>query len=169
MKIREANKEDINSILWLVNRAYRSNHGWTNESDLVSGDRVELAEITDYLENPKSHLFVLALKEQVEACICVEELKGKAYIGFFAVNPKMQGQGVGKELLTFAENFAYKSLQLTHFKMAVLADRGELIDFYLRRGYQKTEQRIAYPKDLNVGTPKREDLMVIYLEKEWSN
>ena len=50
--------------------------------------------------------------------------------------------------------------------MAVLAERDELIDFYVRRGYQKTEQTIAYPKDLNVGTPKREDLMVIYLEKE---
>ena len=169
LKIREAHKEDINSILLLVNRAYRSNHGWTNESSLVSGDRVEISEIIDYLENPKSHLFVLTLKEQVEACICIEELKGKAYIGFFAVNPNLQGQGIGKKLLTFSEDFAYKSLNLTHFKMAVLADRGELIDFYLRRGYQKTEQRKAYPKDLNVGTPKRENLTVIYLEKEWSN
>ena len=164
-KIREAQKGDINSILLLVNRAYRSNHGWTNESNLIKGDRVQLLEIINYLENPKSHLFVLILKDKIEACICVEELNFKAYIGFFSVNPNLQGKGIGKKLLIFAENFSYKSLKLTHFKMAVLAERKELIDFYLRRGYQKTELITAYPKDLNVGIPKRDDLMIIYLEK----
>ena len=164
--IREANKEDIDAILLLVNRAYQSNDGWTNESNLVSGDRVEISEIIDYLETSKSYLFVLSLKNRVEACICVEELNDEAYIGFFAVNPNLQGQGIGKKFLAFAENFAYKSLKLRHFKMAVLSDRDELIDFYLRRGYQQTKQTTTYPKEANVGTPKREDLMVIYLEKE---
>jgi len=165
MQFREATLDDTKEIVELINIAYRGEDGWSTENSLVSGDRTTENEVISYLYNPKSHLFVLA-NSLVKAVICVEEQEEVAYIGFFSVHPSLQGQGIGKRVLTFAEDFAYKSLNFTHFKMAVLADRGELINFYLRRGYQKTEQTIAYPKDLNVGTPKREDLTVIYLEKK---
>ena len=63
-----------------------------------------------------------------------------------------------------AENFAINTLCISHFTISVLADRVKLIEFYERRGYIRTNLIKEYPKDLNVGTPKKE-LKVIHLEK----
>ena len=163
MQFREATIEDIDEIVTLVNIAYRGEKGWTTENALVSGDRTTADEVLGYLSNSKSHLFVLE-KNSVRAVICVEEQEKKAYIGFFAVHPSLQGKGVGKELLQKAENFAINTLDINYFRMSVLADRVELIDFYCRRGYVCTNTLEDYPNHLNVGTPKRE-LNVVSLVK----
>jgi ribosomal protein S18 acetylase RimI-like enzyme len=162
MIFRKATNADIDNIIKLVNRAYRSSEGWTNESSLVSGNRTTKDEVLSYIEN--AHLFVLE-KEKIQAVICIEEQNSKAYIGFLAVDTKLQNQGIGKLMLQKAEEYALKTLGLSSFVMAVVADREELIEFYLRCGYKKTAKIIDYPTNLNVGTPKK-DLQVIYLKKE---
>ena len=167
MQFREATIEDIDEIVTLVNVAYRGEKGWTTENALVDGDRTTSAEVLGYITNPKSHLFVMA-GNSIKSIICVEEQEKKAYIGFFAVHPSLQGEGIGKELLQKAENFAINTLGINHFTMSVLADRVELIEFYERRGYIRTNLIEEYPKDLNVGTPKKE-LKVIHLEKVLKN
>jgi len=162
MIFRKATNADIDNIIELVNRSYRSSEGWTNESSLVSGNRTTKDEVLGYIEN--AHLFVLE-KEKIQAVICIEEQEKNAYIGFLAVDTKLQNQGIGKVMLQNAEEYALQTLGLSSFVMAVVADREELIEFYLRRGYKKTAKIINYPTNLNVGTPKK-DLQVIYLKKE---
>jgi len=162
MIFRKATNADIDNIIELVNRAYRSSKSWTNESSLVSGNRTTKDEVLGYIEN--AHLFVLE-KEKIQAIICIEEQEKNAYIGFLAVDTKLQNQGIGKVMLQNAEEYALQTLGLSSFVMAVVADREELIEFYLRRGYKKTAKIINYPTNLNVGTPKK-DLQVIYLKKE---
>ena len=163
MQFREATINDIDKIVALVNVAYRGEKGWTTENALVDGDRTTSAEVLGYITNPKSHLFILA-NASIEAVICVEEQNGSAYIGFFAVNPRLQGEGVGKKLLQKAEEFATKQLNIKHLLMSVLADRVELIEFYERRGYIRTKKIEDYPIHLNVGIPKHE-LYVVTLAK----
>ena len=163
MQFREATIKDIDEIVALVNVAYRGEKGWTTENALVSGDRTTVNEVLEYLSNPKSYLFVL-VGNSIKGVICVEEQEKKAYIGFFAVHPLLQGKGVGKELLQKAEKFAINTLGINHFIMSVLADRSELIDFYCRRGYVCTNKLEDYPIHLNVGTPKCE-LNVVSLVK----
>jgi len=162
MIFRKAINADIDNIIELVNKAYRSGEGWTNEASLVSGNRTSKDEVLGYIEN--AHLFVLE-KSEILAVICVEEQDKSAYIGFLAVDTKLQNQGIGRLMLQNAEEYALKTLGLSSFVMAVVADREELIEFYLRRGYKKTAKIINYPTNLNVGTPKK-DLQVIYLAKE---
>jgi len=149
MRFRKAILSDINEILTLVNQAYRGAKGWTDESSFVSGDRVAESEVIAYISNLESYLFVLERNNKIEATICVEEKNKKAYIGFFAVNPSLQGQGIGKKMLNYVEKFALK----------------ELIEFYFRRGYILSDKVIDYPKNLKVGKPIIKDLKVIFLEK----
>lgn len=165
MRFRKAILSDINEILTLVNQAYRGAKGWTDESSFVSGDRVAESEVIAYISNLESYLFVLERNNKIEATICVEEKNKKAYIGFFAVNPSLQGQGIGKKMLNYVEKFALKELNLNHFIMAVLQTRKELIEFYFRRGYILSDKVIDYPKNLKVGKPIIKDLKVIFLEK----
>ena len=163
MQFRKATLKDTKEIVELVNIAYRGEKGWTTENALVLGDRTTANEVLGYISDPKSHLFVL-IDKTVKAVICVEAQEEKAYIGFFAVHPSLQGKGIGKELLQKAENFAIETLGTRHFVMSVLADRVELIDFYCRRGYICTDKIENYPTNLNVGVPKRK-LKVVSLVK----
>ena len=96
MIFREACSEDINPIVELVNKAYRSGEGWTNEASLVSGNRTSKDEVLSYINN--AHLFVLE-KEEIISVICIEEHDTNAYIGFLAVNTKFQNQGIGRLML----------------------------------------------------------------------
>ena len=168
MKFRKAVTSDINEILSLVNQAYRGAKGWTNESSFVSGDRVEESEVLTYISNLESYLFVLEINNKIEATICVEKREKKAYISFFAVNPNLQAQGIGKQMITNVENFSMNKLNVSQFVIAVLQKRTELIEFYYRRGYIMTDKVIAYPQELNVGKPMIKNLKVIYLEKKYT-
>jgi hypothetical protein len=51
--------------------------------------------------------------------------------------------------------------------MTVIVQREELIQYYERRGYCRTEQREPFPYgDPRFGLPKRPDLEFIVLEKQ---
>ena len=163
MQFRKATFEEVKEIVELINIAYRGEQGWTTENALVSGERTTANEVIGYISNPKSHLFIL-FDNAIKAVICVEEQEERAYIGFFAVHPLLQCQGIGKILLQKVEEFAIKTLDIKYLVMSVLSERAELIDFYIRRGYIRTNIIKDYPMNLNVGTPKRE-LTVVNLVK----
>lgn len=160
-----AQREDIEEINQLVNLSYRGYDGWTRETEIVSGERSTLDEVSAYISDPDAHLLVVKENNQIIACICVEQKKENAYIGYFAVNPKYQGRGLGKLVLSKAEAFAKNVLKVTKFIMVVVSQREELIAFYERRGYKKTGEISKYPVHLNVGIPAVAGLTIEYLEK----
>lgn len=93
----------------------------------------------------------------------------KAYIGMFAVQPDLQGQGVGDTILNAAETFATRHFgSETHpcrLTMSILNHRPELLAYYQRRGYQLTGKSDPFPVDGNNGEPLRDDLRLLELEK----
>ena len=98
----------------------------------------------------------------------------KAYIGMFAVNPELQGQGVGHQILQAAETFATRHLQSgikptqtkpARLTMSILSHRPELLAYYQRRGYELNGRKMPFPNDGNNGEPKRQDLELLELEK----
>jgi len=83
----------------------------------------------------------------------------------FAVNPALQGCGIGKALLQAAEFAAQKTWSVNRFVMVVISCRHELIAFYERRGYRRTGINKAFPLKPSVWTPKVSDLALVILEK----
>jgi len=160
-----AKTEQIENICDLVNLAYRGESGWTKETNLVGGDRTNANEIQGYLSNPNAHLLVAVVNGEIVSCVCIEKDGDRAYIGFFAVHPKLQGDGVGKEILHQAESYASTKLNAKKYIMVVVSQRTELIAYYERRGYIRTGDIHEYPTHLNVGVPLEDDLTIEYLEK----
>jgi ribosomal protein S18 acetylase RimI-like enzyme len=165
MPLEQAKKHQVNEICDLVNLAYRGEQGWTTEAQLVQGNRCMPNEVISYLSNPNTHLLVLIKDKQVQACICIEQKEDCAYIGFFAVHPNSQGQGVGKEVLLQAEQFALVHLNVTKAVMVVISQRIELIEYYESRGYCRVGKIQDYPVDLQVGVPFKAGMTIEYLEK----
>lgn len=161
----KADETYIEAISSLVNLSYRGQKGWTKETEIVSGARSTIEEAKDYLLNPCAHLLIVRDGNAVIACICVEIKESSGYIGYFAVHPEYQGQGLGKIVLAKAEEFAKDILKVSKYIMVVVSQRTELIKYYERRGYERTGKVLDYPSHLNVGTPLRNDLTIEYLEK----
>ncbi|MCF6217639.1 MAG: GNAT family N-acetyltransferase [Gammaproteobacteria bacterium] len=165
-RLEAASLAQTERICQLINLAYRGKRGWTKETHLVDGDRSNYNEIREYISNPNTHLLVAVEKREIISCICIERDGESAHIGFFAVDPKLQGCGLGKEILQQAECYASINLNAKKFVMTVVSQRTELITYYERRGYIRTGRVEKYPLHLNVGTPLKKGLTVERMEKK---
>ncbi|MEN8219223.1 MAG: GNAT family N-acetyltransferase [Pseudomonadota bacterium] len=163
--LEEARQDYIEYICDLVNLAYRGENGWTKETDLIGGDRASTKEVEEYMSAPNAHLLVAIENGEILSCICIEKKESSAYIGLFAVHPRLQGKGVGKEILSQAEGYASTKLKVRKYVMVVVSQRKELISYYERRGYVRTGNIQEYPTHLNVGIPLDSGLTIEYLEK----
>lgn len=174
---RRAQVGDIPAILTLVTAAYRgddSRQGWTTEAELIDGHRVT-AEVLqddimqgDRLRHDSTVLLADADDELVGCAHIAHDGDGTGYFGMFAVRPDEQGAGYGKAILAEAERRAVTDWQITAMHMTVINLRQELIAFYQRRGYRLTGQFKEFPYgDDRFGTPKRDDLRLEVLEKQF--
>ncbi|PCH49315.1 MAG: GNAT family N-acetyltransferase, partial [Flavobacteriaceae bacterium] len=127
MNLNLAEIEQAEEICKLVNIAYRGDIGWTKETDIVEGARTTLLEIKSAIQKRNSHLLVATQGNEIISCVCLEKEGSQVYIGLFSVHPKLQGKGVGKNILLHAEEYAFFDLRATKLIMVVVSQRIELI------------------------------------------
>lgn len=165
--ISRATPADIAALNALVNSAYRgdsSRVGWTTEADLLDGQRIDEAMLAEIFHDPDSVLLKYALGEEIVGCVHVKFEADKLYLGMLTVSPVLQSKGIGKALLHAAEHEAI-SAGCTTIYMTVIADRKELIAWYVRHGYTNTGQTKPFPAgDERFGIP-RKPLEFVVLEK----
>jgi ribosomal protein S18 acetylase RimI-like enzyme len=168
--MRHAVPTDVPAIVALVESAYRgdvSRGGWTTEADFLDGQRVDVAGVTNIIVKPES---IVLLAERADgallACCHIEKQGGACYFGMFSVRPGLQGSGIGRWMLTQAEEFARSEWKSVKMEMTVISIRDELIAWYERRGYRRTHVFKPFPYgDERFGIPKRDDLRFELMEK----
>ena len=168
MKLATATPADAARLARHVNAAYRgetARQGWTTESDLLDGQRIDEAGVAEMLATPDASM-LLALDEAGELLgSFYAQLKGPVvYLGMLAVTPSQQTQGVGRFLLEAAESYG-RQHGCTLSQMTVISVRAELIAYYERRGYHLTGATETFPTDPRYGIPKQ-PLVLLVLEKE---
>lgn len=161
---------DAEAIAQLVNRAYRpaagAERGWTHETALVEGNRINLNSVKSALH--KTAVLVAVYDSKIVGCVQIELLGRTAHIGMLAVDPSLQAAGVGKLLLAEAEVYSVSSLQAAEAILIVIAARKELIEFYLRRGYSKSDEQRQYPLEAGVGVPSKMAMNLTVLKKDFN-
>lgn len=165
---RCARISDSTTIAALVNAAYRgesSRQGWTTEADLLEGLRTTPADVQHLIDSEHSVILVCMRGDELIASVCLEKKADAAFVGMFVVNPAMQRLGIGKQLLTYAENYAAHHWSVPKLCMHVITLRHELIDFYLRRGYRRTGMVKDFPLNPEMWQPKITGLQFELLEK----
>jgi GNAT superfamily N-acetyltransferase len=166
--IRTAIASDAHAVARLVNSAYRpviGAGGWTHESDLVAGDRTSPEQVTALIRKPNTVLLIGLVRNEIAASALIEQAGRISLIGMLAVQPVQQATGIGKRILAEAEHYAITHFGAEMLRMNVLSTRSELLAFYVRRGYCRTGVLLDYPNNTDVGTPKRDDLKIVVLEK----
>jgi ribosomal protein S18 acetylase RimI-like enzyme len=169
MHLETATADDLPALHALVESAYRgesARRGWSHEADLLDGQRTDLESLAAMLADPAQHLLVLRDNDLIRACVAVTD-KGDelAYLGMLTVDPERQAAGLGKLILTAAEDHA-AAFGAARIEMTVIEQRGELIAWYERRGYALTGERRPFPHgDPRFGVARRDDLEFVVLEK----
>lgn len=168
LNLRIACKNDMEEIVDLVNRAYRPKEdeaGWTHESDLLTGPRISVSQLRS-LFCEKSVILLLCDGSKIAACVHVQSESSNAYIGMLATDPMRQANGIGKQILEHAEQYAIETFGSSQLKISVLSSRPELLAFYERRGYALTGEREEFPISAGVGQPLIEGIQVLSLTKK---
>lgn len=148
MLFQHATTNDIPAITSLINRSYRgdsSRAGWTTEADLLSGARIDETGMLQLINDPDSLILIARSSETILATLHVHREADSVHFGLFAVEPTMQGSGIGKELLAYAESESIKQWGVSTVIMEVITHRSELIKYYERRGYVRTGKMIPFP------------------------
>jgi len=155
----------------LINAAYRGHNdvaGWTHEQGLLAGTRADIAMIEGLLLDGKTT--ILAMRRETDGkllgCISVAPMdEATNYISLLAIAPEQQDRGHGRVLLASAETYA-RERGAVAARMTVIRQREALIAWYERRGYRRTGDIMPFPyEDASVGTPLRDDLELVVLEK----
>jgi len=166
--ITKATVADAPELDRLVNSAYRgdsSRQGWTTEADLLDGTRTDAAAIKEMMETPGVTILKYVESGEILACVELKKEGHQLYLGMLTVKPNLQGKGIGKQLLKAAEEEAVKQ-QCASVFMTVISVRKELIDWYVRNGYQLTGERKPFAfNDPRFGQPKMK-LEFVVLEKK---
>ena len=169
LQFRIAQHEDIAEIVSLVESAYRgesSRKGWTTEAAFIEGQRTDEQEVFE-LMNKADSIFMLCFDSgSLLASVQIEKQQDNAYLGMFAVNPEMQGGGIGSMLLDQVETYAKNEWACHAMQITVITIRNELISWYLRNGYKSAGVFKRFPyEEPRFGQPKRGDLMLEVYEK----
>ena len=168
MQIDVARRTDVDRIVELVNDAYRGTSrapGWTHETHLFTGARVEAAAVTKLIQPDRSTVLVMRHDGAIIACVALERLDDSEwYLSMLAVDPARQTSGAGKAIMAGAERFA-RERGAERMRISVINLRDSLIAWYERQGYARTGAVEAFPDDPTVGTPLRDDLALITLTK----
>lgn len=144
---RTANLNDVKFLVQLVNTAYHPEPDiatWTNESRFVLGTRTSEQSLERLLVKDDSVVLLGLHNDLIVASVNVEKAENHAHIGMLAVNPLLQCGGLGKQMLAQAEAYAGRYFKVEKCVLVVIELRDELIAYYLRRGYQKTNRTINY-------------------------
>jgi ribosomal protein S18 acetylase RimI-like enzyme len=145
MSIIAATLTDVPELTALINSSYRgesSKKGWTTEADLIDGQRIDNESLTEQMEDPNA----VVLKNtddtgKITGCVYLQKRGDKLYLGMLTVSPLLQANGLGRQLLQAAEDYA-RQINYHTITMTVITTRTELLNWYERRGYQKTGEMI---------------------------
>lgn len=172
LTVRVATPADAVALNRLVNSAYRgesSRAGWATEADLLGGQRTDLEAVLEVIQRPDSVLLLHELRGAIIACIHLEHTARGCYLGMLTIDPTLQSGGLGRAMLDVAEDFAVREWRCSLMYMTVIVQRNSLIEWYERRGYQRSGERRPFPYgDERFGLPLRPDLEFEILTKNLS-
>ncbi|KAF9581791.1 hypothetical protein BGW38_001076 [Lunasporangiospora selenospora] len=155
----------------VINKAYRTEGGWTTESHLVQDERISQDGLRELL-NDKVNPLLLAFDsntmeplgtlqlEPLEHYPSFGEYQGENYsptyveshkkeqqivLGLFSVDPTQQSRGIGRKLVEFALRHAKETMGRKQALVYVIVQRPELIGWYKRLGFTDFGEKLPFP------------------------
>jgi GNAT superfamily N-acetyltransferase len=142
-RIRGAVPEDAEDIARVVNAAF------VVERVALEGDRTDSNHVRVMMDTGK--FLVAESGSGLAGCVYIEPSGERSYLGLLSVDPQHQGGGLGRRLLTAAEDWA-RSAGSRAMDLRIISPRAELLPFYRRLGYVETSTS-PFPPDVQTKVP----------------
>jgi ribosomal protein S18 acetylase RimI-like enzyme len=140
--IRTATAADTPAIIPLVNAAFAV-------ETFLHGPRTDEERLSEMMR--QGSLLLAALGGQAVACVYLELRGERAYFGMLAVDPSRQRTGLGRLMVTAAEQYG-RDHGCQRMDISVLSLRPELLPFYRKLGYVETgTEEFRAARSLNAG------------------
>jgi predicted N-acetyltransferase YhbS len=141
--IRKATKSDAAALTRLINDAFAV------EKFFIESDRISLAQVGEYFQT--GAFLVAEDGGEMAACIYVELRGERGYFGLLSVDPVRQRSGLGRGLITAAEEFC-RDAGCRIMDMRIVNLREELPAYYTKLGYQETGMS-PFPPEVETKLP----------------
>jgi len=127
--VRVATPADCQAMVRLINAAFAI-------ETFLDGERTDEAGVREMMQRGT---FLLGHDDsrRMVASVYVELRGARGYFGMLAVDPKLQGQGIGHAMVKAAEAFC-REKKCVAMDLTVLSLRPELPPFYRKLGYVET-------------------------------
>lgn len=162
-----ATLEDIEELEALINSCYRgesSKAGWTTEADILDGARVDRIMLENLLKNQDVCFLTLCEGDAIVASICLTKEADRVKLGLIVVKAAMQGMGIGKKIIEYAQEYAKREWGATSAEVEVISIRTELKEYYERRGFVDTKKYTTLPNS-SLWTSKVGELKLLSMQK----
>lgn len=143
---RLASLADVARVEQLVQHAFRGGKqtkSWTGEEHLVRGPRITQDRLREIIGAADQKLLLVEIdvdgKPYIIGCIHVSKVSDDtSHVAMLAVDPDTQSTGAGKFLMQWSEQIAREEFGSRRMVGMVVSGREELMDWYVRFGYEKT-------------------------------
>ena len=132
--IRVAGASDISAIISVVNAAYAM-------EEFLAGMRTDEERLAKTMERGVM-LVAVEVSSKIVGTIHVQVEGSRGYFGMLAVEPGWQGAGIGRQMVSAAEDYC-RERGGECLDIDVLSLRPDLLDFYKKLGYVETGTRAA--------------------------
>jgi GNAT superfamily N-acetyltransferase len=143
LRFRHAGRADVEALATLINTVFRV------ELPFIAGDRTNPDDVREYMKKGK---FILAEDSAgLAGCVYVELRGDRGYLGLLGVEPRRQGNGLGRKLMDAAEEF-FRDAGCVAVDLRIISARTPLPAFYRHLGYTVTGTA-PFPHDVPAKVP----------------
>jgi GNAT superfamily N-acetyltransferase len=127
-RVRFGESADTNKLVPLINVAFLP------EQIAIEGDRVNAEKLQPFFANGK--FLLLENAEGLAGCVYAEVRGTRGYIGLLALRPELKGHGLGRVLMSHAEEYLV-SAGCAAADLRTISARTDLVPMYKHLGYQE--------------------------------
>ena len=135
MQVRLAAVSEAPALASLINAAFRV------EKFFIERDRIDLPQVESFF---RTGSFLVADDGGLAACVYVEQRGPRGYFGLLSVDPDRQKTGIGRRLVSAAEEHC-RNMGCGVMDLQLVNLRTELPAFYRRLGYLETQEPRPFP------------------------
>lgn len=170
LNFRVATEDDAAQLQQLVESAFRaedSRKGWTDDLGLSSTFRLDVQEIIAMITKADSVMLMATSNENTLVGSIGSSKRDANYARLFmlAVDTSQQRGGIGRQVLTYAEDYCQRTWGVTTLGLNALSNRKQLISWYSRRGYKMTGETTPFPREKSGNLVLPDGLCFVEFEK----